>query len=46
MWGLVGEYCVGDSWVTADSCWGFIGQDAHVYEQDIKSQTLEALRSR
>jgi hypothetical protein len=46
MWGLVGEYRVGDSWVTADSCWGFIGQDAHVYEQDIKSQTLEALRSR
>lgn len=45
MWGLIGEYLRGDSWHVGDSVWGFIGQDAHVYEQDIKSGTLHALRS-
>jgi len=46
MWGLIGEFRVGDIWLHGDSCWGFVGQDAHVYEEDIKSQTLDVLRSR
>lgn len=45
MWGLIGEYLRSGMWHVGDSVWGFIGQDAHVYEQDIKSGTLHALRS-
>ena len=42
VWGLVGEYFDGCKWQHADSCWGFVGQDAHDYAIDIKAATLEA----
>jgi len=42
VWGLVGEYFDGNKWQHADSCWSFVGQDAHDYEIDIKAATLDA----
>lgn len=43
VWGLIGEYYNGSEWVHADSCFGFVGQDAHDYEFGIMSTTLKAL---
>jgi len=47
IWGIVGEYqcptC--GSWVAADSCWGFIGNDwaGSGYDEDIMAATLDAV---
>jgi len=56
--GLVGQYATNDeadeddpddspNWTTADSCWGFVGNDAedNGYDDDIRSATLDALEA-
>lgn len=46
VWGRVGEYRLdpdSEDWTQADSVWGFVGQDAIGYEDDIKAGTLDAL---
>lgn len=47
VWGLVSEVrcdCC-DDWRQVDSCWGFVGQDAHGYEYDIMAAALAEVRS-
>lgn len=44
VWGLIGEYYDGTDWKHAESCWGFIGQDADDYAVDIMAATLDAAR--
>jgi len=47
VWGLASEVRCGecDEWREVDSCWGFVGQDAHGYEYDIMQAALDAVRS-
>jgi hypothetical protein len=42
-WGLVVEYRTTTGvWKEADSCWGFIGQDAHDYTDDLLEAGIRA----
>lgn len=50
VWGRCGQFRLDpfeedeeEGWIDADSCWGFVGQDAHMYEADIMNATLSAL---
>ena len=36
------RHCGG--WAHGDSCWGFVGTDAHGYESDLMSGAIDALR--
>ena len=44
VWGIIGEYFDGEAWQTADSCFGFVGDDwKHSgYDTDIMHGTLHA----
>lgn len=46
VWGLVGKFWnpVSQKFERADSCFGFVGQDAHDYEHDIKAATIDAVK--
>jgi len=44
VFGYVSEYWNGDAWMHADSVWGFVGEDAHGYAQDIESGAIAAAR--
>jgi hypothetical protein len=50
VWGIESQYNLGDGrgWVSADSVWGFIGDDykGSGYDDDIRSAAISALRER
>jgi hypothetical protein len=43
VWGFVSQTMVDGEWVTADSIWGLVGEDAHVYEAQVKQAALDLL---
>ena len=46
VWGIIGEYNIGQGWTMADSVWGFVGEDfeGSGYDLDVKDITVDALR--
>ena len=46
VWGIIGEYNIGNGWVHGDSVWGFVGDDWRNsgYDEDVKKITVDCLR--